>query len=467
LGPSFKILAFSDWRVQPFAPLCDYILKYQPDLVLYAGDDTERFGPIPRESLATLLNDFEGLHAEMKPESVLVSSSNTTDKRFRKDVTECLGQALILSDLVATAKSEGVWIIPSESRKKENCLFYWETGMSEPSYAEQLAALSKLGLGAVIGNDCSSRDKLRLNRNKVYDLHQNPLVKNKIAVLGLEGAPVGGPGIVLYEEEDALSHLETQWKQASSIGFDRSILVTHAPPRGILDLSTRFGVNHIGSEAVRSFIEAHNINLVICGHSHINGGKYTELSGVTILNIASHDHRDALGKVATIELIDDSQIAIDVDLIYPSGSVFLNSMPEIGRKRAEWLHALGIGSVTDLIEANRTRMVAIPGISDRMVSKWILHAEAITNELAFRLHHPSWAELDPSKSIIYDIETDLGPTHLWCIGLWDPVENKIVQFFEKNDENDLFCDSINVYSIASKCPRIDHDKLRMLRRWNP
>jgi len=48
-----KILAFSDYHVQDFKPLLEYVknLKEKPDIIVYAGDAVDRFGPLPLKML--------------------------------------------------------------------------------------------------------------------------------------------------------------------------------------------------------------------------------------------------------------------------------------------------------------------------------------------------------------------------------------------------------------------------------
>ncbi len=38
-----RILAFSDWRVQPLEMIKKFIEQEKPDVILYAGDDLDRF----------------------------------------------------------------------------------------------------------------------------------------------------------------------------------------------------------------------------------------------------------------------------------------------------------------------------------------------------------------------------------------------------------------------------------------
>ena len=55
-----KILAFSDWRVQNIEKLITYLenLEEKPDLVVYAGDDLERFNYPTYKSLPKNLNKY-------------------------------------------------------------------------------------------------------------------------------------------------------------------------------------------------------------------------------------------------------------------------------------------------------------------------------------------------------------------------------------------------------------------------
>jgi len=48
-----KILAFSDYHVQDFKPLLEYVknLKEKPDIIVYAGDAVDRFGSLPLKML--------------------------------------------------------------------------------------------------------------------------------------------------------------------------------------------------------------------------------------------------------------------------------------------------------------------------------------------------------------------------------------------------------------------------------
>jgi uncharacterized protein len=60
------------------------------------------------------------------------------------------------------------------------------------------------------------------------------------------------------------------------------ILVTHSPPFGVLDRSSRGG--NLGSRAIRSTIERCRPKLAVSGHIHASGGKQMMMDGTLVLN---------------------------------------------------------------------------------------------------------------------------------------------------------------------------------------
>jgi len=79
-----------------------------------------------------------------------------------------------------------------------------------------------------------------------------------------------GTGLITYTEDDVQRHLSEQRTACE----DRTpILVTHTLPFGILDIGKRFGQQHIGSKAVRSFIDDIQPPVTVCGHCHQFGGR--------------------------------------------------------------------------------------------------------------------------------------------------------------------------------------------------
>lgn len=60
------------------------------------------------------------------------------------------------------------------------------------------------------------------------------------------------------------------------------VLVTHSPPKGVVDLSSR-GVN-LGSVAIREVIEQQQPELVVCGHIHECAGQQAEIGNSVVIN---------------------------------------------------------------------------------------------------------------------------------------------------------------------------------------
>ncbi len=61
-----------------------------------------------------------------------------------------------------------------------------------------------------------------------------------------------------------------------------AILISHSPPKGILDKSS-FGM-HLGSKAVKEIMQEKMPKLVVCGHIHESGGKIKQVGNTTVIN---------------------------------------------------------------------------------------------------------------------------------------------------------------------------------------
>jgi len=61
------------------------------------------------------------------------------------------------------------------------------------------------------------------------------------------------------------------------------ILVTHSPPKGVLDMHATLG--NLGSVAVRGWIKAHEPELVFCGHIHDCWGQSAEMGVSNVYNL--------------------------------------------------------------------------------------------------------------------------------------------------------------------------------------
>lgn len=102
-----------------------------------------------------------------------------------------------------------------------------------------------------------------------------------LGVFGVSGAPVS-PLKTVYEisEEEIARRAESGFSAVRACS--RKIFVPHAPPFGTKVDIIHTGI-HVGSAAVRDFIEDHQPDLVICGHIHEARG-IDVIDATTIVN---------------------------------------------------------------------------------------------------------------------------------------------------------------------------------------
>lgn len=349
---SFRILCFSDWRSQRIADVFAFIEKFKQrtgkdiDLIIYAGDDVDRF---------------------------------------------------------------------QEGNK---------------NYFSELAALTtQKKLLAVMGNDESPVYKNILSAPGVIDLHEKSFKLGKYVFIGQEGS-TKGPAIIHYEEETVEKHLRSKLSRAPTI------LVSHTPPHGILDISVRFGTDRIGSTAVRTLVDEGRFKMVICGHSHMNGGRCYTNQSCTIVNVASHDDKNAEGNFCVFELgqpiTDDCFFTTD----YLIDDSPLLKLQQLGRNRLQQFHAAGITGFDQINEQNRALLKTLPGVGDYHVDLWIRQITAIRTNVPIREKEKALL-LIGKDYILYDIETDLENKTVFMIGCYVSSTGEFKQFFEKKNQKKL------------------------------
>ncbi len=302
---------------------------------------------------------------------------------------------------------------------------------------EEIAKFSKYGVFAVIGNDCVKKDKSILIGEKVFDLHEQPQIIDNFIFIGQEGASKDLPlalGSTLYGEDEIKSHL---YKMVKGNKDKKIILISHSPPQGILDTAIRFhksGGCSIGSSAIRSFIEKNKVVLTVCGHCHLMGGRAKNLGKKTIVNIASHDHNGAIGRLAIIKISPDCQSAIvsfSPSLKNLYGSRGLYCIYGIGSKYYKKLQIAGIKTVKELSLLSPKEISERTGIAQGIVSRWPLQARISMNEETIIL-----SEIKIENPVIVDIETNLTGTFILMICVLDSQQNLCKQV-TANEESDI------------------------------
>ncbi|MGH9711859.1 MAG: metallophosphoesterase [Candidatus Acidiferrales bacterium] len=262
------VVAFSDYRVQDIELLVEELSKLQPrpDLILYAGDDIERFRPSGGKNLF-----------------------------------------------------------------------------------EAIASQARYGLCAVVGNDDEPSVRKLVSGKSVKNVHLSPVTLGAYAILGLDGAPrrpdLDGIGYILHSEQEIARHLNTQRQVVAPRQF---IVVSHAPPEGILDHAVRFSKDgkprSIGSRALKKFVKSRKeVVLVVCGHVHRCGGMNQHVFGTTVVNAANHDDYKAVARFAIIELGTHRKPIVEWRELRP-----VSIVPDIGPASVERLREIGIRTIEEL-----------------------------------------------------------------------------------------------------------------------
>ncbi len=124
---------------------------------------------------------------------------------------------------------------------------------------------SGLPVFAVAGN-LDSPDFDRKHEDLGVSINAKGRLLGETGIFGVSASPFT-PMHTPYEisEEEISRRAEQGWNDVSAARW--TIFVPHAPPRGTkLDRIT-LGM-HVGSTAVRAFIEEHQPDVVVCGHIH-------------------------------------------------------------------------------------------------------------------------------------------------------------------------------------------------------
>ena len=266
------------------------------------------------------------------------------------------------------------------------------------------------------------------------DLHERPYTYENLVFIGQEGS-TQGPGLITYTEDEVQEHLS---KQRTACEDRTPIFVTHTPPFGILDIGKRFGQQHIGSKAVKSFVNNVQPLLTVCGHCHQFGGRAETLENGTVINIASHDGPKDPGRYALIT-IDNADKSIEYnfyDTRQLEGSR-LTDLVQVGRNRVNHFRDIGITSPDEITEDRRTELESLPGSSSWHVDRWIAHQQAFENEEIVVLNESAFDILHETNPLLVDIETDLQQDRIWLVGTYSYQNESYRQFFDPDDESAL------------------------------
>ena len=286
-----------------------------------------------------------------------------------------------------------------------------------------LAARIPLGLAGVIGNDCRRTDAIAFDQPGCHDLDRAPLLLDGLAILGLGGAPRDegdGLGATLYSREQASDQLS---RHLAMVGRRRVLLVSHAPPLGVLDIALRFGVKRIGSSVVREFLRQRQIRAVVCGHVHSQGGQIEEIGRKVVVNIASNDHPGADLRGARLDWDGENFAAVICIARDPNA---ITRVRGVGPSVANRLINAGFRDIPALLLGDGGNLAAIVGTGPARAMR--AHARALHNGVPVLLEP---AEPFPKNPLIIDVETSSDKKDdPWLVGMkrWDSA--RVRQFQE-------------------------------------
>jgi len=321
---------------------------------------------------------------------------------------------------------------------------------------EEIAAQARYGLCAVIGNDDEPSVRKLISGKSVLNVHLRPAKLGSYAILGIEGAPrrpdLIGMGLS-HSEQEIAKQLNFQRR---TVGAAQLIIVSHAPPEGILDRAVRHSPDgkprSIGSRALRKFIkDRKEALLVVCGHVHRCGGLHEKTYGTLVVNAANHDYGKAITRYAVLELDSTGLKKIEWRLIRP-----VSIVPGIGDVSAERLRGVGIRTVEELAAAP-AETVCQTALYGRLPEILQARARAIVANRPVFLRRP---ESTGEHDVFLDIETDLEPNldkkYIWLIGLCVGGRGKYHSFFADipKEEKTILRDFLNFME--------GHPKVRIL-----
>jgi Icc-related predicted phosphoesterase len=176
------------------------------------------------------------------------------------------------------------------------------TNFGTPNEAEGLVEIARQ-IGApvlAVAGNCDSRAiESRLEQLGVSLMRRGAAV-NDLGLVGLAAMPPWMGTMYELPEEELAAALRAG--RAMLDGFSRHVLLSHAPPRDTNLDKTRQGA-HVGSMAVRNYIDEHGPAVVICGHIHESRGIQT-IGATRAVNCGPGFD----GHYARVEIDDEIQI---------------------------------------------------------------------------------------------------------------------------------------------------------------
>ena len=340
------------------------------------------------------------------------------------DPREALRDSKAIADYIA----KNCVVLTTDSKKSKKALFY--NPVETRNFFEELARKSTHGLCAVIGNDDYSSVSGIIKGTAVFNVHESPAIFGGYAVVGMEGSPSSpeepGIGVCLYTEDDVKKHLESFHDYVRG---KKLIVVSHAPPRGVLDHAVRFGRRDIGSTSLRDFVQSdESVKLVVCGHVHRCGGMTSKLGHSLVVNAASHDNYGEPGRVAIVDIDRSGEMRVEWHLMYELSGIF-----GIGPRTLDKLYSVSITRLEDLLKMEISKVSAAVDIPVSVLERFAIHAKAMVTGKPLVL---SRFQKPAGRMLYLDIETNLDQSLVWLVGVYSESRGLFKSFFAKDEDEE-------------------------------
>ncbi len=436
-----KILAFSDWRIQPFEMITDIITDHKPDAILYAGDDLDRFVRLDKSLLLKTPSNLLKLnYPDLEP--VLGKQNKLFTQKFLKNIQEIDLQS---NDIL----------------QKLGIPFYYVNGNddfilhADSTYYTRIhnEYLFISGKRYAITETPKGRTTIKEMDNLSFlfpeESEPNPNEDSKTDVTSAIGGGIYAPISLSFgkftikkkSEEITIFGCECEFGLKNKIknkptGY-ADIYLSHLPPLGTLDLSVRFGMDHIGSKKLLDAIKKYHPKLVISGHSHIWGGIFGKIGDTIVINVSSQDRDSSYGNYA---LIDTNDWSVEMKTVEEKTMRTIRGMGTIRSKLKEkrWnvmknknRESMGVNIDETLRNLSpwKLRCLRSPEELYETMEK-IENLDVDTKRIKERIESLEWKKpkiirgitINPDEHAFVDVETGLAngpePGKLWLIGLW-------------------------------------------------
>ncbi len=332
-----KILAWSDWRIQSLETLMGIIQKENPDLLLYAGDDLDRLIGASSKIYFKTYNHFIEVDIN-KLDDLYQNDSFAKNPKIKEIILEFQNNNLNLieqldipfiyvngnDDYILKINGENYLKISKSFRINKEWYDICENIEGRVDFiphdeykelSENIPYIKKVLRDQKEYKILSSSPEIKkyLHNEEVYEVYS--IYGQDDIFYAIEKGQNHIDPFLWYTKDNGIyvkisptygkTEFNTRNESISifgsgcSIGRESQIIfppneyadiyLSHLPPLGKLDLSSRFGINHIGSKALLEAIHTYHPKFVICGHSHMWGGEAEHVNGTVVVNVSSHD----------------------------------------------------------------------------------------------------------------------------------------------------------------------------------